>query len=69
MLYITPLFQEYQHYLDLIYNKVVLVKYGVEDELSAIEEPYDESFTQLVDITRIIRADDEQVYSIADCFV
>jgi len=53
--------QAYQQYLDLKYNANYREDYGVEDELSATEEPFEASFTRLMDITRVITADEEQV--------
>ena len=32
----------------------------MEDELSATEEPFEQSFTRLMDISRVIVADEEQ---------
>ena len=42
------------------YTGSYLEEYGVEDELAATEEPFEESFTRLVDITRVITADEEE---------
>ena len=50
----------YQQYLDVKYAGTHLEEYGVEDELSASEEPFEASFTRLMDITRIITANEEQ---------
>lgn len=52
--------QAYQQYLDVKYTGSFLDEYGVEDELSATEEPFEQSFTRLMDISRVIVADEEQ---------
>lgn len=52
--------QAYQQYLDVKYTGSYLEEYGVEDELAANEEPFEASFTRLMDITRMITADEQQ---------
>lgn len=52
--------QAYQQYLDVKYTGSYLDEYGVEDELAASEEPFEASFTRLMDITRMITADEQQ---------
>ena len=42
------------------YTGSYLEEYGIEDELTASEEPFEASFTRLMDITKVITADEEQ---------
>lgn len=43
------------------YTSTNLEEYGFDDELAATEEPFEASFTRLMDISRVISADEEQV--------
>lgn len=57
----------YQQYLDVKYTGSYLEEYGVEDELAASEEPFEDSFSRLVDITRVVNADEPDQSQVCVC--
>ena len=42
------------------YTSPIMDDYGVEDELNPTEEPFEGSFTRLMDISLTVNADEEQ---------
>ena len=54
------LLQAYQQFLDVKYTSPIMDDYGVEDELNPTEEPFEGSFTRLMDISLTVNADEEQ---------
>lgn len=57
---LPPSPQAYQQYQDAKYINNYIDDYGVDDELSAVEEPFGGTFSRLMDISCIVSADEEQ---------
>lgn len=55
--------QAYQHYQEVKYISAMVDDFGVDDELRSNEEPYSGTFSQLMNISCTIVADEEQSQS------